>query len=819
MNRKPIHLGQAIRLALLCVPLTAGTAIAQDGGMIEEVTVTARKTTESLQTVPVNVTAVSSEMIRNLNIQSLEDISKVTAGLVFDSEFGRGANRPVIRGQANILGDSGVSYFIDGVYITGSIDDYDINDVERIEVVKGPQSALYGRNTYSGAINIITKSPGDEFSARGQIEVAEDGQYEVTGNVKGPMTDTLSGGLTARYFNLDGPFTNTFDGSDIGDQESKSLSGVLVYEPSDNLTVRARAYYAETEDGQPAIFASRTADNNCFIDNGALYGGRGRYFCGTVEPGPINTDYPVQAPGAGFDAETLNFSLNIDYDINDAWSFTSVTGINSRDEDTLTDGDYQPTSFQVANFTPGGFPFAGFEDGPPFLYGYVGSISDFTFANASEIDDFSQEFRFNYEGDGIRALFGVYYFDQDDDTRDTRVLPPGAEAIAIANFSAELSAQQQICSFNPVCESIVPFFGPGITVPRDQNNLDITNTAIYGLVGFDLDDAWTLTIEARYQEEDIDRVARVMDLGDDMAVETVSSASFDSFSPRVTVDWQATENNMFYALYAEGTKPGGFNSTVAVEAGLPTFDEEDVQSFEIGSKNVFANNSWTANFSLFFNEVEGYQLTQNVQAGANATSATVNAGDVDITGFEAELAGRPTDEISLSFNYAWVDTEFQRGVDQNQGVLNDVADDGLVNCSIGDQFPDVDGCTSLFGSIVGNEIPRTAEHQFFADAEYRTAMQSFNGWDWYVGLNASYESSKFAQVHNLAETGSTTLVNARIGWENPNYSIQLWGRNLTGEDTAPAVLRYAEPTAFTRNFAVSPRRDTYWGITATAFFD
>ena len=140
----------AIALAALTASIPFQTA-AQDAsdaaaasGPIEEIVVTARKRTESLQDTPVAVTAMSSEQIADFGAQSLADISKMTAGLLFDSEFGRGSNRPVIRGQANILGASGVSYFIDGVYIAGAIDDYDLDDVERIEIVKGPQSALYG---------------------------------------------------------------------------------------------------------------------------------------------------------------------------------------------------------------------------------------------------------------------------------------------------------------------------------------------------------------------------------------------------------------------------------------------------------------------------------------------------------------------------------------------------------------------------------------------------------------------------------------------------------------------------------------------------
>ncbi|MEM9403979.1 MAG: TonB-dependent receptor plug domain-containing protein, partial [Pseudomonadota bacterium] len=260
----------------------ATMAAAQEGAnsTYDEITVTARKREENIQDIPVAVSAVTASQIEDLNIQDLSEVSKLTAGLVFDNEFGRGSNRPVIRGQANILGDSGVSYFIDGVYINGSIADYDLNDIERIEVVKGPQSALYGRNTYSGAINIITKSPGDSFTSDIRYMLSDDDENMISASMRGPIiADTLSGGLTYRYYKLDDPWTNTFDGTGIGSFESTSWSGVLNFTPNDKLDIRLRGYYSERDDGQPPLFSQDSSFNNCFEDNGSLYGGLGRYFC------------------------------------------------------------------------------------------------------------------------------------------------------------------------------------------------------------------------------------------------------------------------------------------------------------------------------------------------------------------------------------------------------------------------------------------------------------------------------------------------------------------------------------------------------------
>ena len=817
MSRNGFVLPALVLAAVLGLPPAVAQERAGGNGIVEEVIVTARKLEESLQETPVAVTAVTAAQLESWGLDGLADISKITAGLIFDSEFARGANRPVIRGQANILNDSGVSYFIDGVYVSGSIDDYDLNDVERVEVVKGPQSALYGRNTYSGAINIITRSPGDAFGGRIRLELAEDEQFLVSASLSGPFSEVLSGGLTLRHYEMGGPFTNQFDGSDIGEQQSRSISGVLEFTPSEQLSIRARAYYAERDDGQPAVMATRYFDNNCYTDNGSLYGGAGRYFCGEVEPGDISTDWAVQAPDTRDTDENTQLSLKIDYQINDAWSLTSITGYNDRDEEFVIDGDYLPTSFHVSNFTPNGFPFGGFADGPPFLYGYAGTMTDFTFATATATESWSQEVQFRFEGERLQGLLGAYYFDQEQTARDIREVSAAQQGLAQANWFAEFRRMQGLCTANFLCESMAPFFGSTIVVPRDVNALSIENAALFGLVSFDLADNLGLTLEARYQDENIDQQAVAQDLGAPPSEEVMASASFDGFLPRITLDWQPTPNNLLYLVYAQGTKPGGFNGTVAIEAGIPTFEEEDVDSIEIGSKNVLANGQVTANFAAFFNQVEGYQLTQNVRSGQNTTSATVNAGDADIFGLEAEIQARPqaAEGLTLTLNYAWTDTEFQRGFDQNQGVLLDAADDGMINCSTGDQFPEVDGCTSLFGDIAGKRIPRTAKHQLFTDAEMR---RPFGGgdWSWFIGGNLAYESSKFAQVHNEAQTGDATLINLRLGLVSDRYSIRVWGRNLTGEDTAYTVLRYAEPEAFRRNFAVAPRRDTSFGVTVSA---
>ena len=402
------------------------------------------------------------------------------------------------------------------------------------------------------------------------------------------------------------------------------------------------------------------------------------------------------------------------------------------------------------------------------------------------------QFRFN--GDRLQGLIGAYYFSQDQTARDIREVSEAQQGLARANWFAEFQRMQGLCAANFLCESMAPFFGSTIVVPRDVNALSIENTAVFGLVSFQMADTKPGVdlggpIPKRGHRAGGHRAGLGRSAsgagGDGCQLRRLPAPHHPGLAPDA-------EQHALSRLRPRH-QARRLQQHVAIEAGIPTFAEEDVDSIEIGAKNTLADGQVTANFAAFFNQVEGYQLTQNVRSGQNTTSATVNAGDADILGLEAEIQARPqaAEGLTLTLNYAWTDTEFQRGFDQNQGVLLDVADDGMINCSTGDQFPEVDGCTSLFGDVKGKRIPRTAKHQLFADAEMRRPFAN-GDWRWFIGANFAYESSKFAQVHNEAKTGDATMVNLRLGLVSDRYSIRVWGRNLTGEDTAYTVLRYAE---------------------------
>lgn len=817
------------KAALLAVTaLTSVPAMAQEvpGGARtadnDVIIVTARKTEETLQEAPTTVSVVTAAAIDRLGLDNLTDVAKTVPGLVFDDTFGRDANRPVIRGQANILGQSGVAFFIDGIYYSGSLADYDVDTVERFEVVKGPQSALYGRNTYSGAINLISKAPGDTWTGRVQVDLAEDDRYEATANVRGPLAEGLGIALGGRVLDNAGAFRNAFDGTRIGKQQSYSGFGLLQFDNGGPFRASLRANYNVLDDGQPAIFAQPANANNCFPDNGTLYRGQRRYFCGVIQPQAVNTDYRrqfVDPENVGLESKTLNAAFRMDFDFSDEITLTSLTGYNRRTANTKTDGDYSPNSFNMVIFAFGATGPAPAPIVPPRttrFTAFATSVQDFTFSNRQVADDWSQELRLAYEGERLQLMLGGYYFDQSDVSRDTRVVPPGSLARTQANSAA---ATASLCAQLPTCGIFTPIAVTAANLPesRNVNQFDIENKAIFGSATFDITDTLSISAEGRYAEEKIRQSTLTFNNGQAIPLPRVVQATFKEFTPRFTLSWQASPTNLFYAVYAEGQKPGGFNSNQAILAGFPTFEPEDNKTYEIGTKNTFFDGKLTANLALYHTEVKGYQITQNVSVPPNQVSLTRNGGNARVNGAELELLIRPVRNFTVTANYSYVNAKFTAGTDENLGLINDLLDDSLVNCSIGDEFPAIAGCQSRFGSIRGKRVPRAPEHTMFVDVDYRTPVS--NDWDFFVGSNVNMISTSFDQVLNFAETGGSVVVDARLGFQSDRFRVMAYARNLFDEDSVAQIIRYADANAdLRRNFIAGLRPPRRIGIIFTASF-
>lgn len=784
--------------ALLAATMLTPTALsAQDNDANEgveagrggnEIIVTARKLEESIQDVPIAVTAFDSEDLFEQGIRDIDDLSKRTPGFIFDTPFGRQFDRPIIRGQANILGSSGVSVFIDNVNVTQSIRSLNFGDIETIEIIKGPQSALFGRNTYSGAINITTRQPTNDFGGEISLEVGEDDLYEVLANIRGPIVeDKVFFSLAARYYDFKSEFDHPENlNPSLGNESSFSVGGTLEIRPTETWTSKIRIAYNEDDDGHFPIGLAGFQTLNVNVPGGIDAGGNQPFFQGIVRPEGSNPSGSSQLPnvigeGGGLEREEYFFSLNNEIELGD-YTLVSTLGYTRERFRDLIDSDGQPGSYGTARIF-----------GPvPLFPGAVGVgllPFDFTTNDNDLQNTYVAELRLDSpQSEALRWRIGGYYFrnqETDDTLRDA--FTPEREAAILASRDATLAqvaaASGAFFAIN-LADSFAGFDDLG---PPDIEKSLIENVSIFGSVAYDLTDRLTATAELRWATEDQRLRVFDVDTGDLISLNDGVSpfdvkANFEATTPRFILDFEATPDNLLYASAAKGTKPGGFNGAQGFEFGFGTFDEESVWQFEVGSKNAFLDNQLIFNIAGFFSKLKDYQLTENLAALGSASttgSVTANLGNVEIFGLELDTVWAPASlpGLTLGGSYAWTDTNFTSGTEATQGAV----------------FGDSD--------LTGQQLPRQARHQaaFFGDYEAELS-DSFST---IFSINGNYLSSRFAQVQNLAETGSSFELDARITLKyGDNLSLAFYGKNLTNEDAALGVLRFIDPTGGNGSFIV-----------------
>ena len=827
---------------LMALPVTPAAA------QLDELIVTVRKREENIQKVPLSVSAFSGSALADENITNIEDLSALVAGFEFDRSFQRGFERPVIRGKSSILSGSepGVSFFIDGVFFNGTIASIDLSSVERVEIVKGPQSALYGRNTYSGAVNVVTKKPGDELDITASVSAAEHDQYELTAGISGPLVeDILSGGLYVRHYEYGGEYRNQQDGELYGVEETDSISGVLNYTPNESWEATLRGWWQQDDDGPIAVSDSGVFDNN-FALNTAPSAGEpfNIYFKGEL-PNNDTVNYDNVLPAlfgdVGRETERVGGSLKLSWDVTDSLKITSITGYEELDIFFNQSATYHPNGSYVPIFVVGGIPDPRPAAGMAPNTGLHGALlNPVLISQDKTVETFNQDLRFEHDNGGrFRFLGGVSYYSFEDTEaglRDDAALAANAALLDELKDKAMANLVTNQCEASPLCDPsiatiddlnpiILTSFESSIPGPEDLIVAETENIGIYGRVEFDVTERVTFGAEARYSEEEVK--ARL--INDGVVIFEDEKVNY-SFTPRFTLDYELSDENLLYGVIANGTKPGGFNTDDGGPAtGRTSFDEEEIWSFEVGSKNTFADGQLRFNIAGYIEEITGYQLTEGVvfidpETDAPATDSLVtNKGTVELKGFEIETIFQPNavEGLSLNLNYAYNDNEFTEGTDDNLGLVNELLDDGLFNCSTGDLTPE-DACLgeddTINASIVGNRTPLSAEHQLSVGIDYSRPIANGNA-DWFIGTTASYESSKFVQVLNLAEISPSTVVNFSTGIENDTFRFSVWGRNIFDEDALQSATRHFDGNdTFKRAFLGTPRRGSQWGVTLSADF-
>ena len=830
--RVPTGCGKLTLTAIAAIVMLT-TPLPTQAQEIDDIIVTARKRDENLQTVPASVTAITEHALRDHSIQDVNDVARFTPGLSFSQAFGRATERPVIRGAANILAgtqfgvESGTAYFIDGQYYSGDIASLDMNRIARVEIVRGPQSALFGRNSYAGAINFITRTPGDTYAARATAEIT-DKKYEIYGNVSGPISDNASGSISFRQYDYDGEFANAYDGRIIGNEESFSVDARADFDFGSDISLSLRLGFTDDDDGPRPFALLKSNANNCSpgyrsnlyygsialtdtatqaqTDAAAAYNDRTPLITARTardaavtardELGDTATD--IERMTAQEAIDTGQIALNAVRDTrktNLSILQPAIASSNSNSHFQYYCGDIEPAAQATQDLTAA--PFIGVQRQLVTL----AAIADFAIGGGHDLS-LKYALRDEDRRTGLDTQIGGLSFEPDNTFFDPDELDATRdESFEILVTSPQDQAIRWLAGAYYYTYSKDNFdYNLSDTKPggRFDNRNDIKNQALFAALDFDITEGFTGSAELRYAEE----TKTLLENG------ISTEASFDTLAPRFTLNYQINDDVFIFGGIAQGSKSGGLNGVAGEARGYPAYDEEEVTALEFGAKTSALDGRLQANVAVYLNDISDYQLTTSVASPTNPAAASIvtNQGDVEVLGIEFELNILPAENMNFGLTYAYTDAEITEGCDDFQFTLTSggflmAAFDPNNRATWNKYRESHDGGTTpaydpdgryMEGagncSIAGKRAPLTSEHQL--SAHYRLDYDVSGDVQGFFNVDMTYESSKFIQVHNLAETGDSITVGAQVGFTTDDWTIRIIGTNLTDDDTLPIATRW-----------------------------
>ena len=804
------------RLPLALAISAATLAVSAQAQQLEEVIVTAQKRAENLQDVPISVSTMSGEKIQDNTILNFAALADFVPSLhIADAPVNTNIYMRGIGSGNNRGFEQSVGMYLDGVYLgRGRQYRSALMDIERVEVLRGPQGTLFGKNTVAGAINISSASPvvGEEMQGEINASVEENGGAIYEGFLQGSLSDTLAMRAAFRYRETDGYVYNAFLEQDEGALEETGARITLVWEPSDTFSANFK-YTNMQRDRDGAASATwrylSPAERQAEVPNRSAFANTAYAIMDIFFPdfpaiaGKEFTTYKDnnygQSKADGFGISTKpensddnieNYSLNMNWEIGGG-TLTSVTGYATYDYQDDVDVDWLPLQF-------------------------ISRYDDHDFYQ------FSQEFRFSADvGDRFSYTVGAYF--------DENELDMYGRVTVDTNFDGLFPAFAALANGFPLEAAplmpqnlLVPLTGGAYGANQFSRNHEFDQKtdsfAFFAQGTYEISDTLRMTLGLRYTEEEKDATS-VQKLGDsncgiDGNADTsiagcangynpflaiVQATSFntynknwlgsretDDLTPSINVQWDVSDSSMLYISYSEGFKSGGFSAAddgnpgnvgvggfpVEAVSSVPNedfeFDDESVEAFEIGGKHEFLDGAMRLNWAAFYSEYQNLQTTIFKGVGF----AVKNAASSEVQGLEVDWLLQVSDAVRVGANFAYLDAtygDFKDGpcdaiqLDQN-GLCGTPA--GIAVGSLND----LTGVNTLYSSeYSGNAFidirSQWGDKEVFAgiDVNYRSEFQS-------AGDNDKYDMIP-----------EYTKVNMRVGLSADNWEVMAYGRNVFDE--------------------------------------
>ncbi|MEH6581061.1 MAG: TonB-dependent receptor [Halioglobus sp.] len=720
---------KAIPLAIsaaICTPLAAQ--------QLEEVVVTAQKRAESLQDVPVAVSAFQTNQLENFGIEDTKSLQMVTPSLVFNN---RGpVAQPFIRGigtTLSLLGlEPSVATYVDDQYYprpVGSI--MELPDIERIEVLKGPQGTLYGRNATGGAIRIVTKDPGDEFSGTVKVSAGNYDYVKVSAYAEGALSDNFRANLSILNSQRDGFAEQQEPGlDDLDDLNVQTYRTKLVWDASESVTAKLALDYTKRKDTAGSetidITSGKTIIGQVFpfsIGNSfaeAIGGGApGGAAFGNVQPTGKAQDDVRSSVDKDNELTMFNAQLRFDVDL-DGMMFSSMTTYQDTESETNT-ADFDASSLSLSD------------------------ISDF-----EENEAVSQEFQLLSDNDSdLSWMVGTFYFQSEG---EYQLLFDGSDLV-LTGFQ---------------------------TLVSPQSRLDTTAWAVFGQASYSINDAWVVTLGGRYSDEEKEIKA------DSPTGVVEDDEEWSEFTPKAVLEYN-WDVGMAYLSYSRGFKSGGFSYPYVVGFSDSSVDAEVLDMWELGMKADLVDNTLRLNGALYFYDYSDLQVNRNagLVPGVGVVIPVENAGGAEIIGLEMDLTWVATDSLTLTAGFNAMDTEYT-DYDATPSVYNT---ENFPGPAVETVDYDAKGDDMIRAPDFSAYISANYEFTMASGAYMPLNITYSHKGDYNFDLIPGDESNSIDEY----QSDSYELLNARLGFHSADDSwrVALWGKNLTDEEYFDEVVAFA----------------------------
>lgn len=734
----------------ICLPSIGSASFAQDqadsSGAIEEVIVTATKRSERMLDVPISMSAFSGESIDQTGIRELKEMAEFIPNLMISQENDF-RSQVTIRGvgahSRNIGFDTRVGVYVDGVYMGQSPSlNQELLDLERVEVLRGPQGMLFGKNTVAGAISLITKKPGNEFEGEVSASIGNYGYREFKGFVNIPMGDKVAAKFAVSKTDRGGHIENIVTGNMLNERDVLAYRAQLRIQASDQFEINVSFDGLNSEGlilvGEP--LTDLTAAQPDTFTNGAN---------GVVA---FNID-PWDK------RDIFGGHVDLNYEMENGHTIKSITGYRKTDA----------------------------------TYGNATDYAVYDFLSIDYVDNykqFSEELQFISPSDGaLTYMVGLYYYNQTSDTQRDAILGVDYIDVFVAPLyamGAFMPALDPAWGLDPALVAMLLGFGPPGSKIFNSGTVKTESYAAYFNGAYQVSDRLKLGFGARYSIEDKDvdwlldgRNSGIFFIGSTGDPANPSPLIADRrdkfFSPAISLTYAVGDNANVYVKYSAGYKSGGFNLDYINDNELAanpdqSFDKETVDSYEAGFKGSFLDQSLVVNAAVFMANYDDYQVNQFVDLGGGRTSIRItNAAKVKTKGIELDFTLRATESLTFSGSMGLLNAKFDSfpggGVGGTDATGNRLVNAPKLNLAFGAQYyKNVPGLNSAL--LLRADVTHSGGYYTTADNVKE------------VGYNSAYPGT--IPFGWLPER---TLLHGRIGLisNNETWEIYIWGRNLTDQ--------------------------------------